>query len=140
MTNFHPTKTKGDIGVMKAKLALLLLGYMVLQPETEHAPFDIVTYKDGKFLRIQVKYIDANDGHFRVRFMRRWCNSHGAKNYPIDKDAIDLYCVYCPGTDLCYYIDPKQFGASVKIRIEKGMNDDSRSHDASDFLSPGAIV
>ena len=140
MTNYHPTKTKGDIGVMKAKLALLLLGYMILQPETEHAPFDLVTYKDGKFLRIQVKYIEANEGHFRVRFMRRWCNTKGSKNLPIDKNAIDLYCVYCPTNDTCYYLDPKKYGYSVKLRIETHVNHDSRSHDAKEFLSPGPIV
>ena len=134
MSNFHPTKTKGDIGVAKAKLDLMLRGYMTLQPETEHAPFDVVAYKDGRFLRIQVKYIEAADGCFRAKFVKRWSNARGTRNYPIDKNAIDFYCVYCPTTDLCYYIDPKLYGTSVKLRISKNRNNDSRSHAAEDFL------
>lgn len=29
---------------------------MILNPETEHAPFDIVAYKEGIFKRVQIKY------------------------------------------------------------------------------------
>ena len=137
MPCYHHTKTKGDIGVAKAKLDLLLKGYMILQPETEHAPFDLVTYRDGKFLRVQVKYIEENaNGALRVRFTRRWTNSKGGQTRPIDKDAIDLYCVYCPDTDTCYYIDPKKFSNSVKIRTRKcKLKTSPHEHKASDFLS-----
>jgi hypothetical protein len=141
MSCFHPTKTKGDIGVMKAKMDMLLRSYMILQPETEHAPFDFVAYKDGAFLRIQVKYVAMKkDGTIRARFTRRWCNTKGTQTRPIDKTAIDWYCIYCPDTDLCYYVDPKQFGESVKLRVEKGKNKDHRTHAAEEFLNVGAMV
>lgn len=137
MTCFHHTKTKGDLGVMKAKLDLMIKGYMILQPETEHAPFDIVVYKDGRFLRVQVKYIEMNEfGSLRVRFTHRWMNSKGGQTRPIDKNAIDLFCVYCPDTDTCYYVDPKKFGQSMKIRIKKSkFKTTPREHPASDFLN-----
>lgn len=135
MTCYHPTKTKGDIGVMKAKMDMLLKGYMILSPETEHAPFDFVAYKDEKFLRIQVKYVALkSDGTIEARFTRRWCNTKGSQDRPIDKSAIDWYCLYCPDSDLCYYVDPKKYAESVKLRVKKGRNTDSRTHNAQDFL------
>jgi hypothetical protein len=43
----HHTKVKGDLGVLKAQVSLYEQGYLILQPVTEHAPFDLVAYKDG---------------------------------------------------------------------------------------------
>ena len=41
----------GDIGVLKAISDLTMNGYDVLTPAvSEHLPFDIVAYKDGKFI------------------------------------------------------------------------------------------
>jgi hypothetical protein len=43
----HHTKNKGDLGVLKAQADLYLKGYLVCIPLTEHAPFDVVIYKEG---------------------------------------------------------------------------------------------
>lgn len=45
----HHTKDKGDLGVAKAHADLTAQGFMVLMPLTEHAPFDLVAYRDGVF-------------------------------------------------------------------------------------------
>ena len=42
----HHTKQKGDLGVLKAQLDLFEQGFILLNPMTEHAPFDLVAYKD----------------------------------------------------------------------------------------------
>ena len=52
----HHTKTKGDLGVLKAQCALAEQGFSVLIPLTEHAEFDLVGYKNSHFIRVQVKY------------------------------------------------------------------------------------
>ncbi len=52
----HHTKNKGDLGVLKAQVDLCSKGYLILTPLSEHSPFDIVAYKNGEFIRIQVKY------------------------------------------------------------------------------------
>jgi len=52
----HHTKTKGDLGVLKAQVDLFEQGFMILLSQTEHAPFDLCIYKDGRFRRVQVKY------------------------------------------------------------------------------------
>jgi hypothetical protein len=56
----HHTKHKGDLGVLKAQVDLYQKGYMILYPQTEHAPFDLVIYKDNQFKRVQVKYRELN--------------------------------------------------------------------------------
>ena len=42
----HHTKNKGDLGVLKAQVDLHEKGYMILLPQSEHSPFDVVGYKD----------------------------------------------------------------------------------------------
>ncbi len=46
-----------------------LRGFVVLFPATEHAPFDLVTYEDGSFQRIQVKYRTARAGAITVHWV-----------------------------------------------------------------------
>lgn len=43
----HHTKNKGDLGVLKVKVDLFDQGFLLLNPESEHTPFDIVIYKMG---------------------------------------------------------------------------------------------
>ena len=94
----HHTKQKGDLGVLKAQVDLFEQGYAILAPLTEHSPFDLVAYRDGEFRRVQVKY------------------------RKLDKDEVDLYCVYCPDTDECYYLNPKEFGSNATLRVEAPKN------------------
>ena len=132
----HHTKEKGDLGVLKAQLDLFEQGFMILNPVTEHAPFDLVVYRGGEFLRIQVKYKSLDKaGAITVHFRSSWADKSGTKMRQIDKNEVDLYCVYCPDTDACYYFDPKQFNRSVTLRVEASKNNQSRNVKyAADFL------
>ena len=123
----HHTKDKGDLGLLKAQLDLFRQGYMILNPLTEHAPFDLVIYKDRKFKRVQVKYksVDKN-GKILVSFRSSWTDKHGTHTRAIDKKEIDLYCIYCPNTDACYYFDPKKFRRSVTLRVNNSKNNQSK--------------
>ena len=99
---------------------------MVLNPVTEHAPFDLVAYKDKEFRRVQVKYKSVDKtGALTVHFRSCWADKSGTHMQPIDKSEIDLYCVYCPDTDECYYLDPKKFKRSVTLRVEAPKNNQS---------------
>ena len=118
----HHTKTKGDFAVLKAQCDLAEHGYMILVPLTEHSSFDIAAYKDGKFLRIQVKYRPAKNGVIAVSFKSSWADKHGTHIKPVDKSDIDYYCVYCPDTDECYYFDPDLFGKQITLRISPPKN------------------
>ncbi len=52
----HHSKDKGDAGVAHAIADLTDQGYLVLTALCEHAPFDLVGYRDGCFIRVSVKY------------------------------------------------------------------------------------
>jgi len=118
----HYTKNKGDLGVLKAKCDLCQKGYLVLNPETEHAPFDLVVWKDGTFKTVQVKYREIKFGRIEISFKTSWTDKHGTHVVPVNKDLVDLYCVYCPETDKCYYFNPSDFGKSITLRVEAPKN------------------
>lgn len=122
----HHTKNKGDLGVLAAQLDLVERGWGVLLPLTEHETFDLVAYRDGRFLRIQVKYRAAVNGTLYVPFSSSWADRHGVHTAPMDKDAVDLICIYCPDTRRCYYIDPKRFSRGVTLRIAPVRNGQSK--------------
>ena len=114
----HHTKDKGDLGVLKAQVDLAEQGFAIFIPLTEHAPFDLVAYRDKEFLRIQVKYrsIDKH-GTISAQFRSTWNDRNGTHYKDIDKNEVDIFCIYCPETNECYYINPKEFNKSVQLRI-----------------------
>lgn len=119
----HHTKTKGDLGVAKAYADLVAQGYLVLFPATEHAAFDLVAYRDGVFQRVQVKYRTAKaSGAVEVAFKSAWNDRNGHHVRRLDKAEVDLFCVYCPDTDECYYFRPGDHGESLTLRIAPSRN------------------
>ncbi len=118
----HPTRDKGDLGVAKVHADLVGKGFTVLFPVTEHAPFDLVAYAGGEFNRLQVRYRSARAGAVTVKFRSVWADRHGTHTTPMDKDAIDVVCIYCPESDQCYYVRPGTHGASVTLRITPSRN------------------
>lgn len=132
----HHTKNKGDLGVLKAQLDLYEKGYLILTSQTEHAPFDLVTYKDGKFLRIQVKYRASKNNIIEVPFRTCWSDKNGTHTQDYDKNEIDVMCVYCPDTDKCYYINPKDCSKTFNLRLSKPKNNQKVGvHLAEDYLN-----
>ena len=123
----HHTKTKGDLGVLKAQVDLFEQGFTICVPQTEHSPFDLAVYRNGEFLRIQVKYrtVDRH-GKIDVKFSTSWTDKRGTHTVPIDKEEVDLYCVYCPDTDECYYLKPNSFEANATLRVEAPKNGQRR--------------
>ncbi len=132
----HHTKTKGDLGVLKAQCALAEQGFMVLVPQTEHSEFDLVGYKNGKFVRIQVKYRSMDKhGTLQVHFRSTWADGNGLHATPLNKNEVDVYCIYCPDTDKCYFFDHNMFGKSVALRVDTPKNNQRQNvHFADDYL------
>lgn len=116
----HHTKTKGDFAVFKVMVNLAEKGYMVLTPMTEHSPFDLVAYKDGKFKRVQVKFRKSRKGVVTVPFSQYWADKNGTHTAAVDKNELDYYAIYCPCTEQIYWLDPKKFNKTVTLRIYDG--------------------
>ncbi len=131
----HHTKDKGDLGVLKAQVDLFEQGFTILAPLTEHCPFDLVAYGDGEFLRVQVKYRAVDRfGKVGVRFSTCWADRHGTHTSPVDKGEVDLYCIYCPDTDECYYLRPAEFGSNASLRVRAPKNGQTKGvHFAAEF-------
>lgn len=132
---FHHTKNKGDLGLLKAHCDLAEKGYTILIPLTEHSAFDLVGYKDEKFTRFQVKYRSVNEnGVLAISMKSYWADKHGTHAAHVDKALIDIYCVYCPDTDACYYFDPKVISNSINLRVDRPKNNQQKGiHFAEDF-------
>ncbi|TXL61938.1 group I intron-associated PD-(D/E)XK endonuclease [Aeromicrobium terrae] len=122
----HHTKDKGDLGAAKAHADLVENGFTVLFPATEHAPFDLVAYRDGEFHRVQVKYRSARTGSIQVQFRSIWADRNGTHMKPTDKAEVDVVCIYCPETDHCYYLRPADFRQSVTLRVAPSKNGQQR--------------
>jgi PD-(D/E)XK endonuclease len=118
----HHTKDKGDLGTAKAHADLVAQGYVVLFPATEHAAFDLVAYRSGRFHRVQVKYRSSRTGCVSVQFRSVWADRNGTHMKPSDKAEIDVVCIYCPETDHCYYVRPSEHRHSVSLRVVPSKN------------------
>jgi hypothetical protein len=131
----HHTKDKGDLGVLKAQIDLFEQGFTVCVPLTEHCPFDLAAYRDGEFRRVQVKYRSMDRfGKVDAKFSTCWADRNGTHTSPVDKDEVDLYCIYCPDTDECYYLRPHDFGSNVSLRVRTPKNGQTkRVNFAADF-------
>lgn len=123
----HHTKNKGDLGVLKAKVDLFEQGFLILNPETEHAPFDLVIYKNGVYKSVQVKYRTLNKrGTIEISFRSTYSSSNGLNVKSVNKDVIDIYAIYCPDTDKCYYFDPKLYNKSIALRVNTSLNNQQK--------------
>jgi PD-(D/E)XK endonuclease len=132
---YHHTKNKGDLGVMKVKVDLYEQGFLILVPETEHSPFDLVIYKNGKFKTVQVKFRNlTKNGVLEIPFRSCYSTSKGVKTKSINKSLIDLYAVYCPQSNECYYFNPLHFNKSITLRVKTSLNNQKlKIHLASDY-------
>lgn len=139
---FHHTKNKGDLGVAQAAADLVEKGWGILLPMTEHAAFDLVAFREDVFLRVQVKYRAAVRGVVFAPFKTCWADRHGVHTKPIDRSSIDLFCVYCPDTRACYYVDPATVTTTnVYLRIEATRNNIAKGVNwAKDFTEIPASV
>lgn len=122
----HHTKDKGDLGVAKAFADMVQQGFVVLFPATEHAPFDLVAYRDGRFHRIQVKYRALTNGVLVVQLRNGWTDRNGVHKRPIDRNEVDVICIYCPENDLCYDVAVADQGSEIRLRVTPARNNQRR--------------
>lgn len=122
---YHHTKTKGDIAVSKAIADLIEKGYGVFTPLTEHLPFDLIAYKDGKLYKIQAKYGVA-------RNITTWASKQGNHRKFYKDGDFDYYAVYLPDKNLVVYPALK-FGGHL-IRTEPLEKSSASYYWYEDFL------
>ena len=94
---------------MKISLDLTEKGYAVFLPVSEHLPFDLIAYKDGKCYRIQAKYTGNGEAKDSTYF-----NTKKSKSY--DDNDFDYYGLYLPEVDKCIYPSIKFKGCSFRFQ------------------------
>ena len=118
MVNMHK-KTKGSIAELRIAADLMQKGWRVLLPFGENNRYDLVAECDGKFLRIQVKYVTPKDGTLYV-------NCRSSNNWsvlPYTAEQIDIIAVYNPSSDEVYYVPASQMRKSaMRLRINATKN------------------
>ena len=122
-------KTKGSIAESAVATQLMKEGWHVLVPYGENTRYDLVAERDGRFLRIQVKYVTPNNGALYV-------NCQSSNNWsvlPYTAKEIDLIAVYDAVSGQVYYVpicsirksamllrlDPTKNNQKAKVRFAK---------------------
>lgn len=109
------------IAAAMALADLTLKGYICFTTTvSEHLPFDLIAYKDGKCLRIQAKY----NSNRKIRNKTSWADKHGSHFKYYKKDDFDYYALYIPDLNRVLYpsisfgcssiaIEPPKSGAAI---------------------------
>ena len=89
-------KTKGSIAEFHVCADLMRKGWRVLLPYGENSRYDVVAEKDGRFLRVQVKYVTPKNGVLYVH-----CQS--SNNWSVESytpSQIDVIAAFNPSGEV----------------------------------------
>jgi len=125
-------KTKGSIAEMAVAAKLLKMRWSILFPYGENSRYDLVAEKNGKFVKVQVKYITPCNGVLDV-------NCKSSNNWSVDKytaKQIDFIAAYDSENNEIYFVPSTKFNSScIKLRIKPTKNKQKVSiNTAGNFL------
>lgn len=131
------SKHKGNLGSSATIKELHKLNYAVFIELGDLSKVDLIAEKDGKTIRIQVKYLDDNgnkQNSVGLPLLKKGPNGY---RYKYTKSDVDLFAMYLPKRDKVLFI-PSKMACKNKvmfsIRLEKSKNNQvGRTHDISEF-------
>ncbi|MFA6159503.1 MAG: group I intron-associated PD-(D/E)XK endonuclease, partial [Parcubacteria group bacterium] len=102
-------------------------------PIGENNRYDLVAEREGKFIRIQVKYVTPKDGALAVNC--RSSNNWSVLHY--SPEEIDVIAVFNSKDKAIYFVPVSKINHSLfKLRIEPAKNNQkTKIHLAKDFVS-----
>jgi PD-(D/E)XK endonuclease len=110
-------KAKGDLAELKVAADLRARGYRIAIPYGEDCDFDLILCRaDGKFERVQVKYVRSDGSVIEVR-----CRSHSLTNGKVRATKhytaamIDWLAIWDAALDRCFYIPAAELGAGMWV-------------------------
>ena len=127
------TDDKGDLGEIIVMAEASRKGYIPLIPISEKKRYDFVLEKNGKFIRVQVKYSEMKDGKIRVNLYHNAGKENKTKTYT--DDEIDAIVVFNKETNKCYFISSAFFKGrhKLELRVDKPKRKSKKINWAKDF-------
>lgn len=124
---------KGDIAELRVASHLIHHGWTVSLPVGARSRYDLVAERNGKFLRIQVKFVTPKKGGIDIncRSSNNWSVLHYSEK------EIDTIAAFDGKTEQIYFIPVTKINySSFKIRYDEPKNGQSRGiHLANEFLT-----
>jgi PD-(D/E)XK nuclease superfamily protein len=122
----EPSRHPVDVGQRSEAIILAELvkrGYRILLPYGTNHRYDLVIDVGSRFLRAQCKTGRLLDGVISFPTQSTRANTRGCFHAPYDAGQIDLFLVYCPGTDRVYAVGIGEVGSGKGfLRVAPTMN------------------
>jgi hypothetical protein len=116
MATTHDTGDRAEVAVLND---LVRLGYKILIPYGHNWRFDVAAYKDGKFMRVQVKNAVRSMKNGHERYVVRAYTGVGAKKYRYTDSDIDVIAAFIPCTEEVVYIRLQDFCGHQEMLLRK---------------------
>jgi hypothetical protein len=102
---------------------LVKRGYRILMPYGVNHRYDLVIDAGDRFLRAQCKTGRLRRGVIEFATRSTRANMRRVVHTPYDADQIDLFLVYCPGTNRVYAVGVDEVGSgSGFLRVDPAAN------------------
>lgn len=114
---------KGVKGLIKVIDDLSDRGYYVYPAFDDHSPVDLIAMsKQGRLLRLQVKYRTPMPGKVSERYELHARSMVNGKSVPIDRSLIDGWAVYMAGCSRVKYIPVAAFEGKQQLVVNPDKN------------------
>ena len=112
-------KTKGSVAELAVATRLMKEGWRVSFPYGENARYDLVAEREGRFVRIQVKYTTPKSGVLPVNC----CSSNNWSVLQYTPEEIDIVAVYNSQDERIYFVPVTQLPKGhMKLRLDPPKN------------------
>ena len=112
-------KAKGKVAEMAVSAKLMKMGWKILVPLCENTRYDLAAEKNGKFAKVQVKYVTPRMGKLDI-------NCKSSNNWsilPYSTKEIDVLAVYNSDNHDVYFIPSANLNNStIKLRVAPTKN------------------
>lgn len=138
----HHTKDKGDLAVALIIADLTIKGYICYTAViSEHMPFDLIVFKDGKLFKLQIKYV--SNGFVRNKTVWSSKSKSHFKSYALTD--FDYYAIYLSDINKIIYPSIKFGGKTIRSTLPNAANpfywwedfieftDDAEKHHYTEF-------
>ena len=133
----HNKKEKGDLGVAQTIAELVSQGWRPCVPLSEHQSYDLIAEKNGKMLRVQVRYTSPRDEILPIKLASCWSDKHGAHVQKRKQEDFEVLAIYKKKKKKCYFILSSVFTneRQINLRLSPSKNNQKlRVRMADDYL------